>query len=311
MVVVVVVMDSARSPPRSLPESMEGHVASTLVKRFCWAGNHCCVFFLFSAGRSADAKRLMSQCSVQSELSVGSPPPHLDESESSPQSSPPPVAAASIKSETVHVQTRYGSVDDSTELDKTPSLGHDLVLTGTEDIVKPTPEPPSDKISMKPKLVKGKVKKMKHGTFVERKKVKGKVKGRMSKKKVKSAEFISEEDDVDVDEPVKEVVAPPVVPAAALGRKKDKRKKPKMRTNPSLTIRTDLPVRDPRRGSKSPRGRSPKRFKPPSISIISPISTKGPRSPRCVWFGFFVAKQICVLVPNTEIARLKLQMLTT
>ena len=102
--------------------------------------------------------RLVSQSSVLSEISVGSPP-QLEESEGSPASSPPAVLA-SVMSETIDVQTHYGIIDDVDESNKSKP-GPDIVLTGTEDIKQPDETPPAKKIKIKPKGLKGKDKKVK------------------------------------------------------------------------------------------------------------------------------------------------------
>ena len=201
----------------------------------------------------------MSQSSVQSEVSVGSPP-HHEESEGSPASSPPAIPA-SVMSETIDVQTHFGPVDD---FDASKAKPPDLVLTGTEDIEKPKESIPSEKVKTKQKGLKAKDKK---GLL------KGKTKGtgKSIKKKFKSSEFILKKE--DKQEPTKEVTVTSLVDQ---DRKKLKKKKLKMKTKPSLTIRTDLPSMESKvpRGGKSPRGRSPKAFKSSTISIVSPVFTE-------------------------------------
>ena len=214
--------------------------------------------------------RLTSQSSVQSEISVGSPPQH-EESEGSPASSPPAVLA-SVMSETIDVQTHYGTIDDADESNKSKP-GPDIVLTGTEDIKQPSETPPANKIKIKPKGLKGKEKKVKGAMLKENKKLKEKG----IKKKFKSSEFVLKKN--DSPEPSKEdTVASPT----DREKKKLKKKKFKMKTKPSLTIKTDIPLQDVKspRGGRSPKGRSPKVFKSPTISIVKPVSPRGPRSPR-------------------------------
>ena len=228
------------------------------------------------AGKLPDAKtppaRLMSECSVQSEVSTGSPP-HHEESEGSPTSSPPPVLA-SVMSETIDVQTHYGVIDDMDESSKTkPVVGPELVLTGTEDIKKPSDSTPSAKLKSKQKGSKGKEKKTKGSVLKERTKVKQKG----LKKKLKTNQFILKKEDKP-ESAKEEVITPPLDE----GKNKLKTKKIKMTAKPSLNIKTDIPVAETKspRESRSPRGRSPKGFKSPTINVVSPISPKGPRSPR-------------------------------
>ena len=227
----------------------------------------------FRAGKLPDAKtppiRLMSQSSVQSEISVGSPTQH-EESEGSPASSPPPVLA-SVMSETIDVQTHYGTIDDVDQTNKN-KLGPELVLTGTEDIKKPIDPSPVEKMKIKPKGLKGKDKKVKGALLKDSKKVKEKG----IKRKLNISQFVLKKDDKPM--PIRDLT---VTSRTEREKKKLKKKNLKMKTKPSLTIRTDIPSTDVKsRGGRSPRGRSPKVFKSPTISIVSPVSSKGPKSPR-------------------------------
>ncbi len=230
--------------------------------------------FLTRAGKLADSKapptRLMSTSSVHSEISVGSPPPvrpvgaGVDGFDSSPPSSPH-YAHTAISSEAMDAHMRYGAMEDLIPGAKKP----ELVLTGTEDIVKPTDAAASDKLPG-PARNKGKFKK-KIKTFKE-----NKLKQKGLKKKLKSPAIVTPQ--MDPLTPSGDVA--PVAPAlpvqhivAHVRKKKLKHRLKKFKTNPSVTILPDGPItadgKSPR-GRKSPRGSSPKKMPHISINLGSP-----------------------------------------